>query len=427
MARDKGSNEGSVYYRKERKKWIAQYYDYDPVTEKRLHKEKSFNTEEQAKSFLKSIMYQKENPIYIENHGIPLMNLMRANLENKHKLNMISDSQYDRVDKTLKKLSESAVVEKNIDDITPEEIQRYLNTLSNYSDSSIKKFYEQFSQAFRYAFDRGYIPRNPMTMVIKPKSSKKEKIIRAMTLEEESTFVRYLQSKKIKECPYKNEFLIQLFMGLRIGECLALDTNDIDLMHRRIYVHKTLTHDIDGNVVLSNSPKTQAGNRYLPIPNSLYPYIVEQMKYCETIPNNKDKLLFKPPINSYTDSKNVNKMLGKILDGLGIEHMSSHSLRHTYATRSIEAGVTPVVLQKLMGHTDVSITLNTYTSVFDKYKETELEKVNQYYMNQNLLQEPNSNDVMLENETTLIEGNAKEINKDSKAGIDIKTNDEIDK
>ena len=131
LARDKGSNEGSVYYRKERKKWIAQYYDYDPVTEKRLHKEKSFNTEEQAKSFLKSIMYQKENPIYIENHGIPLMNLMRANLENKHKLNMISDSQYDRVDKTLKKLSESAVVEKNIDDITPEEIQRYLNTLSN--------------------------------------------------------------------------------------------------------------------------------------------------------------------------------------------------------------------------------------------------------------------------------------------------------
>lgn len=42
-----------------------------------------------------------------------------------------------------------------------------------------------------------------------------------------------------------------------------------------------------------------------------------------------------------------------------------------------------------MGHTDVSITLNTYTSVFDKYKETELEKVNQYYMNNNLLKQTN--------------------------------------
>ena len=57
-----------------------------------------------------------------------------------------------------------------------------------------------------------------------------------------------------------------------------------------------------------------------------------------------------------------------------------------------------------MGHTDVSITLNTYTSVFDKYKETELEKVNQYYMSQNLLQEPSPNNVMLENGTDVIEG-----------------------
>ena len=83
--------------------------------------------------------------------------------------------------------------------------------------------------------------------------------------------------------------------------------------------------------------------------------------------------------------------------------MSSHSLRHTYATRAIEAGVTPVVLQKLMGHTDVAITLNTYTSVFDKYKETELDKVNQYYMKQKLLQEPNPNNVMLDNGTQVIE------------------------
>lgn len=65
--------------------------------------------------------------------------------------------------------------------------------------------------------------------------------------------------------------------------------------------------------------------------------------------------------------------------------MSSHILMHTYATRSIEAGVTPVVLQKLMGHTDISITLNTYTSVFDKYKNNELEKVNSYYIKQNLI------------------------------------------
>ena len=78
MARKKGSNEGSVYFRKDRGKWIAQYYDYDPITQEGLKKRKSFDTEEQAKKYLQSIMFQKENPIYIEQNGIPLKELMNT-------------------------------------------------------------------------------------------------------------------------------------------------------------------------------------------------------------------------------------------------------------------------------------------------------------------------------------------------------------
>ena len=121
-----------------------------------------------------------------------------------------------------------------------------------------------------------------MTRFIRPKSNKQTKVIRAMTLDEENQFVNYLQTKTIDECPYKNEYLIQLFMGLRVGECLALDVHDIDLMNRKIYIHKTLTSSSGDTIKLSNSPKTQAGNRYLPIPDSLYPYIVEQMRYCDS-------------------------------------------------------------------------------------------------------------------------------------------------
>ena len=403
MAKEKGKGEGSVFFRKDRKKWVAQYYDYDPVTQERKHKEKSFATEEKAKAYLQSIMFQKENPVYIEHNGIPLKELMKTILQNKYDTNIISESQYERVQRTQKKIFNSAVSNKNIDEITPEELQKYINTYKDFSDSTIKKVMEQFNQAFKYAFDRGYILRNPMAQVIRPKSLKQEKLVRAMTLDEENQFVRYLQDKTLKECPYRNEFLIQLFMGLRIGECLALSTHDIDLEHRRLYIHKTLTHGIKGEITMSNSPKTKAGNRYLPIPDSLYPYIVEQMKFCEEQKNNDEKLLFKPPFNKYTNAENVNRALARILNELNIERMSSHSLRHTYATRAIEAGVTPVVLQKLMGHTDVAITLNTYTSVFDKYKETELDKVNQYYMKQNLLQEPNPNNVMLDNGTQVIE------------------------
>ena len=68
-----------------------------------------------------------------------------------------------------------------------------------------------------------------------------------------------------------------------------------------------------------------------------------------------------------------------------------HILRHTFATRCIEAGMTAVVLQRLMGHKDVTVTLNTYTSVFNKFKEDELEKVNTYLNNNQLNFVNNSN------------------------------------
>ena len=409
MAREKGSNEGSVFFRKNRGKWVAQYYDYDPVTLESFKKTKSFDTQEKAQRYLQTIMYQKENPIYIEKNGITLKDLMTTIVQNKYDTNMISDSQYKRVQDTQKSIFKGELVNKYIDDITPDEIQRFVNTFRNYSDSTLKKIIGQFRQACKYAFDRGYILRNPMAQVIRPKSVKEQKVVRAMTLDEENKFVNYLQTKSIDECPYKNEYLIQLFMGLRVGECLALDVHDIDLMSRKIYIHKTLTNSTGDTIKLSDSPKTKAGNRYLPIPDSLYPYIIEQMRYCESQENNNEKLLFKPPQNQYTDSRNVNRALSKILDELEIEHMGTHSLRHTYATRAIEAGVTPVVLQKLMGHTDVAITLNTYTSVFDKYKETELEKVNQYYINQNLLQQPVQNNVMLDDGILVVETQAKVI------------------
>lgn len=88
--------------------------------------------------------------------------------------------------------------------------------------------------------------------------------------------------------------------------------------------------------------------------------------------------------------------------------MTTHRLRHTYGTRCIEAGILPVVAQRLLGHTDIAVTLNTYTSVFNKFKLEELNKVNEYYMNneiinqnQDLLDE--TNNIILNNEGEEIE------------------------
>ena len=79
----------------------------------------------------------------------------------------------------------------------------FINTYKEYSDSTIKKVIGQFRQAFKYAYDKGYIARNPMSQVIRPKSIKPPKIVRAMTLDEESKFVNYIQRNQYKNVHIK--------------------------------------------------------------------------------------------------------------------------------------------------------------------------------------------------------------------------------
>ena len=62
-------------------------------------------------------------------------------------------------------------------------------------------------------------------------------------------------------------------------------------------------------------------------------------------------------------------------------NVNTHMLRHTFATRCIEAGISAVVLAKILGHADVQVTLNTYTDVFNKFKESEFKKINNYFKN----------------------------------------------
>ena len=98
--------------------------------------------------------------------------------------------------------------------------------------------------------------------------------------------------------------------------------------------------------------------------------------------------------DSYIRTSAINKELKRIFKeelNLDPKNISTHCLRHTYGTRCIEAGMTAVVLQRLMGHKDVTVTLNTYTSVFNKFKEDELEKVNTYLNNNQLNFVNNSN------------------------------------
>lgn len=382
----KGNGEGSVYFNKQRKNWLAQYYEYDINKDKIVRRTKTFKTETEAKKYLDTIMYQKQNPLYIEHHGIPLCEILKANLNLKFETNQIAPAQYGKISRSIEQLERSPIGNKNIDTITSDELQAYLNSLKHFSNSIIEKAHQQLNQAFNIAMNKGYIMQNPMTNVIRPKSNKEDKIVRALTVEEQQQFTNWLINKPINEYKYRNVFLIQMYMGLRVGEALAISTHDIDLKNKRINIHRTLTTDEKGNVIMGNKTKTYAGRRILPIPDFLYPYIIEQMQIANAQDNNEEKLLFKPNNSKYCRRSTINNELKRVLKNeFNITDISSHSLRHTFGTRCIESGMAPVVVQRLMGHKNIAVTLNTYTSVFDKFKEREIDKVNQYYLEENLI------------------------------------------
>lgn len=388
---ERGTNQGYVFFNKQRKRWNAQYMEYDVQTGISKPKTKSFKTQEEAKKYLTSIMYQKENPVYIENNGIPLCEFMKLNLKIKFETEQIKAAQYGRSMKTIEQIERLPIGQKNIDKITTEELQNAINYYNYLSKSSINKIYQLYYRTFKNALDRGYLTRNPMINVIKPKSLKSTKKVRALTLDEQKAFTKWLLSKNVYNCKYKNVYLIQMYMGPRVGEVLALTRDDIDLNRRTMKIERTLTTDEYGNVIMGKTTKTERGKRTLPIPDYIFPCIVEQLNFSKEQENNEEKLLFKPNNQKYTKRENVNSELKRILKKeFGIEDISTHSLRHTFCTRWIEGNGDPTVVAAILGQSGIEMALGVYTDVQDRFKIGEMERVNNYYKNENLITHNNS-------------------------------------
>lgn len=233
--------------------------------------------------------------------------------------------------------------------------------------------------------DKGYIMKNPMVEVLKPRSFKKNKKLRSLRLDEQEKFTDFLMAMKPENCKYKNVFLIQIYLVLRCSEALSLAIEDIDLKNQIVHVHTTLSIDEDGNIIRKDLTKTPAGDRFVQIPNFVLPHIKEQMIIGQCQENNEERLLFKPLDQKYTRRTNVNSELKRILKrNYKIDDISTHCLRHTFCTRCVESGMDPMVIPKLMGHTDIGLIFSVYAEVQEKFRNKEIEKINKYYITENL-------------------------------------------
>lgn len=204
------------------------------------------------------------------------------------------------------------------------------------------------------------------------------KKIRALTLDEQKCFLEVIQNEPV--C-YADQMLISVFTGMRMGEINALTLKDINLNFNFINIDKTIAKGEHGEAFVNDSPKTEKGNRQVPINNAVKPVIDNMLKNYEPA---KDGFLFHTTTGTLVPTSLVNMEFQRIVKKYGIKDdmvsgdLSLHSLRHTYATRCIESGMPPKVLQNLLGHTDIKVTLDTYADVFDNFRNENVAKVDEY-------------------------------------------------
>ena len=257
----------------------------------------------------------------------------------------------------IEKHSISKIQVRYITSKTINEFSDNLLNAGNLSAKTINDILIVIGLALTYTEEIYNIPKPKIKYV---KEHKKE--MRVLSVSEQKILEQYLLTD-MNSC--KLGVFIALYTGIRVGELCALRWEDIDGKH--MVINKTVQRlKGESKTVLEiTEPKTRNSNRVIPLPQFLQ-QILETYRSTGTVMKNRNGKLVEPRLMQLT--------FEKYISDCGLPKTNFHALRHTFATRCVEAGFDIKSLSEILGHTDVKTTLNKYvhSSLEQKQKNMEL-------------------------------------------------------
>lgn len=285
-----------------------------------------------------------------------------------------------------------------LSDVKPMHCKKVLIMMDDeYAGSTIRQTFITMGAMFKAARMNDLIAKHPMDTVRYTKPVRAENDIKFLTREEQRIFL-----EAAKRSHNYSQYALILETGLRTGELIGLTWDAVDLDNRTLTVNKTLEFRHGSKAWRAGPPKTPTSYRTIPLTDAAYiilhdlwekrearkssPALEQTLEYIDRRSGEvytlamRDLVFINWRTGEPTKNSSYDTHLYKLCEKAGIKHFCMHALRHTYATRAIESGMQPKILQKLLGHSSIKTTMDKYVHVTNEsmdmaIKQFELNRV----------------------------------------------------